>query len=78
MEAFNEKTELTFGDIQIRGDSPKNCPTDTVFWLNLSSGIFHYKGQHSHAYTKHGAYVWEKEAVKEQKRPSKRGEQLDI
>jgi hypothetical protein len=23
-----------------------HCPTDTVVWLNLPTGIYHYKGQH--------------------------------
>ena len=50
----------------------KHCPADTVVWLNLPSGIYHYKGQRWYANTKHGAYVCEKEAVKEKKRASKR------
>ncbi|MBI3353228.1 MAG: hypothetical protein HY036_11715 [Nitrospirae bacterium] len=51
----------------------KHCPADTVVWLNLPSGIYHYKGQKWYGNTKHGAYVCEKEAVKEKKRASKRG-----
>ena len=23
----------------------QHCPTDTVVWLNLQSGVYHYKGQ---------------------------------
>jgi hypothetical protein len=30
-----------------------HCPTDTVVWLNLPTGIYHYKGQ---------PYVCQKEA----------------
>jgi hypothetical protein len=39
-----------------------HCPTDTVVWLNLKSGIYHYKGQHWYGNTKSGAYVCQKEA----------------
>ena len=38
------------------------CPTDTVVWLNLPSGIYHYKGQHWYGNTKSDAYVCQKEA----------------
>ena len=40
----------------------QHCPTDTVVWLNLRSGIYHYKGQHWYGNTKSGAYVCQKEA----------------
>lgn len=51
----------------------KHCPKDTVVWLNIPTGIYHYKGQRWYAKTKNGAFVCEKEAVKEKKRASKRG-----
>jgi hypothetical protein len=40
----------------------QHCPTDTVVWLNLQTGIYHYKGQHWYGNTKSGAYVCQKEA----------------
>ena len=40
----------------------RHCPTDTVVWLNLPTGIYHYKGQHWYENTKSGAYVCQKEA----------------
>lgn len=40
----------------------KHCPKDTVVWLNLTSGIYHFKGQRWYAATKNGAFVCEKEA----------------
>ena len=40
----------------------KHCPQDTVVWLNLTSGIYHFKGQRWYANTKNGAFVCEKEA----------------
>ena len=39
-----------------------HCPTDTVVWLNLRTGIYHYKGQSWYGNTKSGAYVCQKEA----------------
>ena len=39
-----------------------HCPYDTVVWLNLRSGIYHYKGHHWYGNTKSGAYVCEQEA----------------
>lgn len=40
----------------------KHCPKDTVVWLNISSGIYHLKGERWYGRTKHGAYVCKKEA----------------
>jgi hypothetical protein len=40
----------------------QHCPTDTVVWLNLRSGVYHYKGQRWYGNTKSGAYVCQKEA----------------
>lgn len=42
----------------------QHCPTDTVVWLNLPTGIYHYKGQHWYGNTKSGTYVCQKEADK--------------
>ena len=42
----------------------QHCLTDTVVWLNLPTGIYHYKGQHWYGNTKSGAYVCQKEADK--------------
>lgn len=40
----------------------KHCPQDKVVWLNLSSGIYHFKGQRWYANTNNGAFVCEQEA----------------
>ena len=40
----------------------KHCPQDTVVWPNLSSAIYHFKGQRWYANTNNGAFVCEKEA----------------
>ena len=40
----------------------RHCPQDTVVWLNLSSGIYHFRGQRWYANTNNGAFVCEQEA----------------
>ncbi len=51
-----------------------HCPRDTVVWLNIPSGIYHYKGERWYGRTKHGAYACEKEAVKVGDRASLNGQ----
>lgn len=52
----------------------KHCPSDIVVWLNLPTGIFHYKGQRWYGITKNGAYVCKQEALNEGDRASKNGQ----
>lgn len=40
----------------------QHCPTDTVVWLNLPTGIYHLKGQRWYGRTNSGAYVCQGEA----------------
>ncbi|HEY1430003.1 MAG TPA: hypothetical protein VGF18_10545 [Candidatus Tumulicola sp.] len=40
-----------------------HCRGDKVVWLNLPTGVYHYKGETWYGRTKHGAYACEKEAV---------------
>ena len=49
----------------------KHCPSDIVVWLNLPTGIFHYKGQRWYGITKNGAYVCKEDAAKEGDRASR-------
>ena len=51
-----------------------HCPHDVVVWLNIPSGIYHYKGERWYGRTKHGAYVCEKEAVAAGDRASENGQ----
>lgn len=44
-------------------DARKQCPSDTVVWLNTSSGAVHYKGGRWYGHTKTGAYVCKQEIV---------------
>ena len=51
-----------------------HCPNDVVVWLNIPSGIYHYKGERWYARTKHGAYACEKEVIKAGDRASLNGQ----
>lgn len=47
---------------RVEDQAQKHCPQDTVVWLNLPSGIYHFKGQRWYGITNNGAYVCEQEA----------------
>jgi len=51
-----------------------HCPKDVVVWINIPSGIYHYKGERWYGRTKHGAYACEKEAIKAGDRASENGQ----
>ncbi len=51
-----------------------HCPHDTVVWLNIPSGIYHYRGERWYGRTKHGAYACEKEAIAAGDRASENGQ----
>jgi hypothetical protein len=40
----------------------RHCPRDAVVWLNLPSGIYHFKGERWYGNTRSGAYVCRREA----------------
>ena len=43
-------------------EAQQHCPRDTVVWLNLPTGIYHYKGQRWYGNTSPGAFVCRSEA----------------
>jgi hypothetical protein len=51
-----------------------HCPRDVVVWLNIPSGIYHYKGERWYGRTKHGAYACQKEAIAAGDRASENGQ----
>ena len=51
-----------------------HCPKDVVVWLNIPSGIYHYKGERWYGRTMHGAYACEKEATRAGDRASENGQ----
>ena len=59
---------------QTENQAQQHCPTDTVVWLNLKSGVYHLKGQRYYANTRSGAFVCEKEADAEGDRQTENGQ----
>jgi hypothetical protein len=51
-----------------------HCPSDTVVWLNLNSGIYHYAGQRWYGRTENGAFVCEREAIAVGDRATRNGQ----
>jgi hypothetical protein len=56
------------------GAAQAHCPRDVVVWLNVPSGIYHYKGERWYGRTKHGAYACEKEAIAAGDRATENGQ----
>lgn len=51
-----------------------HCPSDTVVWLNLPTGIWHPKGGRWYGTTKNGSYVCKEEAAMAGDRASLNGQ----
>jgi hypothetical protein len=52
----------------------QHCPSDTVVWLNIPTGIYHMQGERWYGATKRGTYVCEKEADKAGDRETRNGQ----
>jgi hypothetical protein len=52
----------------------QHCPGDTVVWLNLPTGIYHFKGERWYGRTRSGAYVCETEADQAGDRVTRNGQ----
>lgn len=52
----------------------RHCPHDTVVWLNIPTGVYHYAGERWYGRTKDGAFVCEKEAIAAGDRASRNGQ----
>lgn len=52
----------------------RHCPSDTVVWLNLPTGIYHFSGQRWYGNTRAGAFVCQKEADAAGDRPTRNGQ----
>jgi hypothetical protein len=52
----------------------QHCPADTVVWVNLPSGIYHFKGERWYGNTKSGAYVCQREADRAGDRATRTGQ----
>lgn len=61
------RTAFAAGDLTLyptEQRAQKHCPQDTVVWLNLPTGVYHFKGERWYGNTKNGAFVCEQEADK--------------
>jgi hypothetical protein len=73
----NIGTALAAGDLTLyptEQRAQKHCPNDTVVWLNLPTGIYHFKGERWYGNTKNGAFVCEREADKAGDRATRNGQ----
>ena len=52
----------------------QHCPNDVVVWLNIPSGIYHFKGQRWYGRTKNGAYVCKREVDEAGDRATRNGQ----
>jgi hypothetical protein len=52
----------------------RHCPADTVVWLNLPTGIYHFQGQRWYGRTNSGAYVCQREADRAGVRAAQNGQ----
>jgi hypothetical protein len=43
------------------GAAKLRCPLDTVVWINLNSGVYHFPGKGDYGTTRRGAYMCEKD-----------------
>lgn len=55
-------------------EAQKHCPADVVVWVNLPTGVYHFRGQRWYGNTKSGAFVCKAEADKAGDRPTKNGQ----
>jgi hypothetical protein len=55
-------------------EAQEHCPQDVVVWLNLPTGIYHFKGQRWYGRTKSGAFVCEMEADQAGDRATRNGQ----
>jgi hypothetical protein len=52
----------------------QHCPADSVVWLNLPSGVYHFKGQRWYGNTRSGAFVCQREADRAGERATRNGQ----
>ncbi len=59
---------------QTERQAQQHCPSDTVVWVNLPSGIYHFRGQRWYGATRSGAYVCKAEADQSGYRATRNGQ----
>lgn len=69
-----EESHAALAQFPTEQEAQKHCPSDTVVWVNLPTGVYHFKGQRWYGATKSGAYVCKAEADKAGDRATKNGQ----
>jgi hypothetical protein len=69
-------TSTSFAQAQFPTEqqAQQHCPKDTVVWVNLPTGVYHFKGERWYGTTKSGAFVCEKEADQAGDRATRNGQ----
>lgn len=70
--ALSPAAPLSIFPIEIQAQ--QHCPSETIVWLNLPSGVYHYKGERWYGRTKNGAFVCRAEADRVGERASRSGQ----
>jgi len=52
----------------------QHCPGDRVVWANMSSGVYHLRGERYYGRTKNGVYACQKDAEQHGLRISRNGQ----
>jgi hypothetical protein len=55
-------------------EAQQSCPTDVVVWVNLKTGVYHFKGQRWYANTASGAFICRTAADKSGSRATRNGQ----
>jgi hypothetical protein len=71
---FTSTFAFALEQFSTEGAAQKHCQGDVVVWLNLPTGIFHFKGERWYGRTKSGAYVCKKAAEAEGDRATRNGQ----
>jgi len=59
---------------QTEQQAQAHCPSDVVVWVNLPSGVYHFKGQRWYANARSGAFVCKAEADQSGYRATRNGQ----
>ncbi|HEV2563394.1 MAG TPA: hypothetical protein VGT78_14755 [Rhizomicrobium sp.] len=52
----------------------QHCPNDTIVWLNLRTGVYHFRGERWYGMTKNGTFVCKQEADQAGDRATRNGQ----
>jgi hypothetical protein len=72
--AFGQSPTAPLATFPREQQARQHCPTDTVVWLNLPSGIYHFNDERWYGNTKNGAFVCQREADRAGDRASQNGQ----